>query len=257
MLNARNTNIVFVILLAVIIVADNQLDISVWYYVMLIVGYILLQTYGCLFVSAGFFVPIRWKGAPQSNAVAITFDDGPLPALTDKVLEILKSHQAQAAFFCIGHRVEKHPEIISRIHEQGHIVGNHTFLHGKFFDLQLPSKMYNELQNTDYVIENAIGRKPRFFRPPYGVTNPALAYAIRKGGYVTMGWSVRSFDTVSKEDEKLFNRVTQNLKGGDVILFHDYCEITIRILPRVLEHINKIGLKVVRLDTLMNEQPYV
>jgi peptidoglycan/xylan/chitin deacetylase (PgdA/CDA1 family) len=98
--------------------------------------------------------------------------------------------------------------------------------------------------------------KPRFFRPPYGVTNPNLARAIRKGSYVTMGWSVRSFDTITPDTEKLFNRVTKQLKGGDVILFHDYCESTIAILPRLLDHINNIGLKVVRLDELLNEKGY-
>ena len=71
-----------------------------------------------------------------------------------------------------------------------------------------------------------------------------------------MGWSVRSLDTVSKDEEKLFNRVTKGLKAGDVILFHDYCDITIRILPKVLNHVSKLGLKVVRLDELMNEKAY-
>jgi peptidoglycan/xylan/chitin deacetylase (PgdA/CDA1 family) len=117
--------------------------------------------------------------------------------------------------------------------------------------------MIEELKKTDHAIEKAICKKPRFFRPPYGVTNPNLAKAIKKGGYITMGWSVRSFDTITKDETKLFERVTQNLKGGDVILLHDYCDSTIRMLPRLLKHIEQIGLKVVRLDVLLNEEAYV
>jgi peptidoglycan/xylan/chitin deacetylase (PgdA/CDA1 family) len=143
------------------------------------------------------------------------------------------------------------------VYEQGHLVGNHTFYHGKLFDLKSAGKMSEELTRTDEAIEKTIGVRPRFFRPPYGVTNPNLASAIRKGNYVTMGWSVRSFDTITPDTEKLFNRVTKQLKGGDVILFHDYCESTIAILPRLLEHVNNIGLKVVRLDALLNENAYV
>ena len=189
--------------------------------------------------------------------MALTFDDGPLPFMTERILEILQRYDAPATFFCIGKRVQRHPDVTVKIHEQGHLIGNHTFLHGKFFDLQSVMKMSNELKHTDAVIEKTIHQKPRFFRPPYGVTNPNLAKAIRKGGYVTMGWSVRSFDTVSKDEDKLFERVTKNLRGGDVILFHDYCEITIKILPRLLEHLQKVGLKVVRLDALMKEKAYV
>lgn len=244
------------LVLAVLLVLDWQVDISGWYYVLLAVIIIAVHSYGATQVSASFFIPIKWRGERQSNGVALTFDDGPLPIMTEKILAILKQHNATATFFCIGKRVKHHADIAKRIHEQGHLIGNHTFLHGKFFDLQSAGKMMEELKQTDSVIEEATGVKPRFFRPPYGVTNPNLAKAIRNGSYVTMGWSVRSFDTISKEEDKLFERVTRKLQGGDVILFHDYCDITIRILPRVLEHIQKVGLKVVRLDVLMNEKAY-
>lgn len=256
MLNFRNTNIASIIALSVLIFLDWRIDISGWYYVLLITCYIALQSYGSIFVSASFFVPIKCHGSRESQAVAITFDDGPLPVMTAEILDILQDYKAPATFFCIGNRIQKHPEILAKIHSEGHLVCNHTFTHGKFFDLQSATQMTLELKQTDAEIEKAIGLKPRFFRPPYGVTNPNLAAAIRRGGYVTMGWSVRSLDTVTKDDKKLFDRVTKKLQAGDVILFHDYCDITIRILPQVLEHIKKLGLKVVRLDALMNEKPY-
>jgi peptidoglycan/xylan/chitin deacetylase (PgdA/CDA1 family) len=244
-------------LVGTLIIVDWRITVSLWSYVFFILCYLTIHAYGVTQVSAQFFTPIKCLGDKNTKSVAITFDDGPLPVMTEKILTILKAHNAQAAFFCIGNRVESYPAIVKKIHEAGHIIGNHTFLHGKFFDLQSAKSMQEELQHTDHVLENVIGKKPRFFRPPYGVTNPNLARAIKKGGYITMGWSVRSLDTVSKDETILFNRVTKNLQGGDVILFHDYCEITIRILPKVLDHIKKLGLKVVRLDELMNEKAYV
>lgn len=257
MLTFRNTNIAFTIIFAALITLDWRYDISGWYYVLLIVLIIGLHTYGSIVVSAKFFVPIKCRNEANKNEIAITFDDGPLPYLTYDVLNILKKYKTPAAFFCIGKRIERHPDILREVYAQGHLVANHTFYHGKLFDLKSADKMSEELARTDEAIENTIGVKPRFFRPPYGVTNPNLASAIRKGNYVTMGWSVRSFDTITPDTEKLFRRVTKQLKGGDVILFHDYCESTIAILPRLLEHVNNIGLKVVRLDALLNEKAYV
>jgi peptidoglycan/xylan/chitin deacetylase (PgdA/CDA1 family) len=256
-LNFRSSNIGFIILLIALIILDWQFGISNWYYAALGAIIIALHTYGSIVVSAEFFVPIKCKSNQSNNQIAITFDDGPLPYLTPRVLDILKQYNAPATFFCIGKRIAKHPEILQQVHAQGHIIGNHTFSHGKYFDLQSAGRMSEELKQTDDAIEKAIGFKPRFFRPPYGVTNPNLAKAISRGGYITMGWSVRSFDTITPDAEKLFNRVVNQLKGGDIILFHDYCESTITILPRLLDHINKIGLKVVRLDVLLNEKAYV
>jgi peptidoglycan/xylan/chitin deacetylase (PgdA/CDA1 family) len=84
-----------------------------------------------------------------------------------------------------------------------------------------------------------------------------VAKAIGRRNYKVIGWSVRSFDTVIKDQEKLFKRVTRTLKDGDIILFHDHCETTIAILPRLLNHLSKNGLKVVRIDELINERAYV
>jgi len=256
MLTYRSVNIIFLVILLALVVANQYVHIPVWSYVLAGIAYSGIQVYGSMVVSASFFIPTKCQGNRAGNAVAISFDDGPLPVMTERILDILKSYRAPAAFFCIGQRVEKNPEILKKISNDGHVVGNHSFLHGKFFDLQSSGKMANELQQTDRAIEEAIGAKPRFFRPPYGVTNPNLAKAIRRCGHVTVGWNVRSFDTMTKDEEDLFTRVTKNLRAGDIILFHDYCESTVNVLPRVLEYIRKAGLKVVRLDELLNERAY-
>jgi peptidoglycan/xylan/chitin deacetylase (PgdA/CDA1 family) len=176
--------------------------------------------------------------------------------MTEKILEVLSAHKVPAAFFCIGNRVNDYPALTKKIHDSGHLIGNHSYWHGALFDLQSPEKIAIELIETDAAIENVIHKKPNFFRPPFGVTNPMVASAVKKRGYKTIGWTVRSFDTVTKNGSVLFERITRSLKGGDVILFHDYSTATLEILPKFLDHVAKAGLKIVRVDELLKEKAY-
>jgi peptidoglycan/xylan/chitin deacetylase (PgdA/CDA1 family) len=188
--------------------------------------------------------------------VAITFDDGPVPGKTERVLRILRDHEVPAAFFCVGKNVLEHPALVEEIHNAGHLIGNHSFWHKSTFDLQTTGRMEMELDRTDRAIEKAVGVVPRFFRPPYGVTNPMVARAVKRRKYETIGWSLRSFDTLIRDPRRLLKRVTTSLTGGDIILLHDYSDATIAILPELLSHINNIGLKIVRVDELLNEKGY-
>ncbi len=256
MINNKTVNIAAIVLLMALITVQITIGLSNWYYALLLFVFTALKAHGSATLSAQFFIKTTCQGGRESGAVAITFDDGPLPGMTDQILNLLNSYQVKATFFCIGKRVVANPEILKKIHEQNHLIGNHSFLHGHLFSLQSAGKIYEELRLTDEAIEKVIQAKPRFFRPPYGVTNPNVAKAIQKGNYITTGWSIRSMDTVIKDEEKLFQSVTKKLRAGDVILFHDFSETTIAILPRVIDHIFKSGLKVVRLDELLNEKPY-
>jgi peptidoglycan/xylan/chitin deacetylase (PgdA/CDA1 family) len=256
MLNNRITNIVFFLLLFTVILSDVFGNVSGWTYAIVIIVYAAVHAYGSINLSARFFLPVKFRGDGAVKAIALTFDDGPIPGNTERILDILKDHQAKAAFFCIGFRIKDHPQLVKRIHDEGHVLGNHSYWHSKTFDLQSSGKIAAELTDTDTEILNTIGLKPKFFRPPYGVTNPMVASAVKEKNYTTIGWSIRSFDTMIKDPVKLFKRVTAPLKAGDVILFHDYCESTIEILPQLLDHIAKAGLKIERVDALLNEQAY-
>lgn len=257
MLKSSTINTCFFLLVLVLMIADVFGGVNVWLYIIAGLIFISFHVYGSIYLAAEFFVPVKFKGAHDSGAVALSFDDGPLPEKTERILEILKLHKVRATFFCIGHRVAANPDIVRRINHEGHILGNHSYWHGRLFDLQLPEKIADELKQTDTVIEKSVGKKLRFFRPPYGVTNPMVASAIKAGNYVTIGWSLRSFDTMTKDSSKLLQRLTSRVKSGDIVLFHDYSDAMLEILPAFLDHLNQVGLKIVNVDELLNEKAYV
>ena len=105
-------------------------------------------------------------------------------------------------------------------------------------------------------MKKVIGMEPRLFRPPYGVTNPNLKKAIQRGGYTPVGWSIRSMDTVIKDAGKLLEKVTISLKPGAVVLFHDTSKSTLDILPEFIDYAREKGYSFIRLDKLLNLEPY-
>ena len=256
MLKAKTVNIIFLAVLLVMVAINFAADFSGWWYAVLGIVYLNIQVYGASVLSAEFFLPVRYMGDRNSNKIAITFDDGPIPVMTERILDVLNTHQVPAAFFCIGNRAHDYPALIQRMHDAGHLVGNHSYWHGAMFDLQSPDKIAKELADTDVAIQKAINKKPNFFRPPFGVTNPMVAAAVKRRGYKTIGWTVRSFDSMTKNGNALLDRVTSSLKGGDVILFHDYSTATLEMLPAFLEQVAILGLKIVRVDELLKEKAY-
>ena len=257
MLKSRVINIIFFSGLFILILIDVFNNVSLWIFAGILFIYICLQVYGSINLKAQFFLPVKFKGPDSAKAVAITFDDGPIAGKTERILDLLRLRKVPAAFFCIGYRVEAEPKIIQRIYDEGHLVGNHSYWHGKTFDLQSAGKIADELKETNLAISRHINVVPRFFRPPYGVTNPMVASAVKNGDYVTIGWSIRSYDTVVKDSSRLLDRITSALKSGDIILFHDYSDSMLQILPDLLDHISGLGLKIVRIDELLNEKAYV
>lgn len=246
---------VFLVLILASLALDGTFSIPQWWYLGLSGIFLIIVIAGVFVLSLSFFVKVKSRG-DYHDRVALTFDDGPIAGKTDEVLRILKEHDVPAAFFCIGNRVDKHPEIVRRIDKEGHLIGNHSYWHGRLFDLKSAPMVTRELYDTDVAIFKVIGRKPRFFRPPYGVTNPMIARSVKRLNHSVAGWSVRSFDTIISDRDRLFKRITRSIKGGDVVLLHDYSAATIQILPDLISFIRERGLKIVRLDELLNEKPY-
>lgn len=218
--------------------------------------FIGFAVWGATRVDSNYFIDVHTKAVTQEKAVSLSFDDGPVENYTPQILDILQQHQVPAAFFCIGHRAETQPNLLKRIHADGHLIGNHSYEHNFWFDLKSSRNMIKDLQTADEMIINATGLQPRLFRPPYGVTNPNLAKAIKEGDYIPVGWSIRSLDTVIKEEDKLLERVTRNIRPGDIFLFHDTSATTVRILPALIRHIREQGFTIRRIDHLLNVPAY-
>jgi len=217
----------------------------------IIVFVVLVFTYGSYYVGSGFYLKAVCRLKNAKDSIALTFDDGPHPRFTPLILELLKAHNATAAFFCTGKSIDDNPGWAKQIAEQGHIVGNHTYGHSPWFDFWGVKRMTAELQRCDESILRETGSKPLFFRPPYGVTTPSLGRAVRKMNYSTIGWSIRSYDTTDDSADVIFNRIKKQIRGGDIVLLHDNREVTVAVVKMLLEYCSKNGIKIVRIDKMI------
>lgn len=238
MLNYRNFNIVFVVALVLFLVAMGLKFIAPIYLLFPLLVYVSVLIVASANIQWNFYVKSVNRLEDQKRLL-LTFDDGPHPEFTLPLLNLLDEYQVKAIFFVIGKQVEKHPELVREMVSRGHIVGNHSHTHGSFFDFASVPKMVEEIQKTNDLISDIIGEKPVFFRPPYGVTNPRIQQLVSKTGMKSVGWSFRSFDTTSRSNDKIMEAMIKNIKGGEILLFHDRMARTFQILEKVLPLLNK------------------
>jgi peptidoglycan-N-acetylglucosamine deacetylase len=256
MLNFRNTNILFASLLVGVIVLNFFMHVPTLLYVCTLVVYSLILFYGSYFISSGFYIKVICSGHTENKIIAFSFDDGPAEDYTPQILGVLKDNEVPAAFFCIGSKIPGKENLLKSIHAHGHIIGNHSDSHHFWFDLFSWSKMLRDMKTMDEKVKQVIGFTPKLFRPPYGVTNPNVKKAITKGGYIPIGWSLRSMDTVNKDEKKLFAKIKRNIKPGAIILFHDTSRTTLAILPELIRFVTDNGYQIIRLDEMLNIEPY-
>ncbi|MEJ0104064.1 MAG: polysaccharide deacetylase family protein [Bacteroidota bacterium] len=256
MLNFRNTNIFFTSLLIVLIGVHIRYGLPVYIYPLLFVVYSLIVFYGCYYVGSNFFIQIVCSANTEKKEIAISFDDGPATNYTTEILQLLKQDNIKASFFCIGNRIAGNENIVQQIKDEGHIIGNHSYSHHFWFDMFSSKKMLEDMKRMDHEIEKITGVRPKLFRPPYGVTNPNLKKAIIKGDYTPVGWSVRSMDTVIKDEKKLLRNITRSLKPGAVFLFHDTSKTTLNALPGFIKEVKNKGYHIIPLDKLLHLNPY-
>lgn len=252
MLTFRNTNIFFALLLISLIGLHIKYGIPLYVYPLLFIAYSLIVFWGCYYVSSGFFIRIVCKADTEKKEIAISFDDGPAAGYTKEILEVLKNENIKATFFCIGSRIAGNEEILKQAYAEGHLIGNHSYSHHFWFDMYSAKKMQADLAQMDEEVQRVIGVKPRLFRPPYGVTNPNVKKAIVNGGYTPVGWSVRSMDTVIKEEKKLLAKINKAIAPGAVFLFHDTSKTTLHVLPAFIQEVKKRGYQVSPLDKLLH-----
>lgn len=204
----------------------------------------------------GFHYPVICHGKTQDKMVAITFDDGPDPLKTPVILEILRKNGIPATFFCIGNKIEGQEALLQRIVDEGHIIGNHSFSHSKWFDLYPARRMRAELLETDRIISQVTGRTPSFFRPPFGVVNPMVSNTLKNRHWQAVCWNIRSLDTMVSDSRSIMDRIHKRLKPGAIILLHDFTPFVEKHLEELLLMIGREGFQIVPLDQLLKLPAY-
>ncbi len=257
MLNFRNTNIFFAVLFAALLFASSIYSIPVLVYVSLFIIYSAILFYGSYYVGSNFYVKTICHGNTSKKQIALTFDDGPALEYTPGILNILREQNIPAAFFCIGKHIANNEQLLQRIHHEGHIIGNHSYSHGFWFDLLPAKKMQDDIRQMNDAVKESTGLQPQLFRPPYGVTTPPMNKALKALNMKAVGWNIRSLDTVIKSEAKLLEKTKDLLKPGAIILFHDTSKTTFAILPQFIHFAKAQGYEFVRLDKMINENAYV
>lgn len=182
-----------------------------------------------------------WDIPNAQNKIYLTFDDGPIPEISEWVLDELKKYNAKATFFCIGDNIVKHPTVFMKIINGGHSIGNHTFNHLNGWQ-NSTDKYLENLKQCEILISNT---KSKIFRPPYGKMKLSQSKKIRRLGYKIIMWDVLSMDydnTISPQN--CLENVLKNVSTGSVIVFHDSIKAFPNLeytLPRVLEKLTERG----------------
>jgi len=205
-------------------------------------------------------IPARYKGKLVTRRVrhfpkkllALTFDDGPDPEITQRVLKTLDEHNACATFFVRGDNAERHPELLKEIAVGGHEIGNHSYSHEPVSSVDAAKE---ELRKTEDAIREATGRDVRLFRPPRGVRNCELTRQALKAGYVVVTWTISSADSRPIGPDVIASNVIHTPNPGDIVIMHDGegHASTADALPRVLDSLEKKGYRFVTLPELMRE----
>lgn len=203
-------------------------------------------------IGSGIYLKSFCRKQTSEMVVALTFDDGPDEVMTPKVLAILKQYNIKATFFLIGAKVVQQPHIVRELMAEGHSIGNHTYSHKGLFPLSGAKEVEMELRKCSSVIADISGEQPKLFRPPFGVTNPIIGSVVRKMGLNSIGWSVRSLDTVSKRSrEDVCRSIIQQLHPGAVILLHDRCDEADILLQTLIPQIIEKGYRFTTIDNFI------
>lgn len=226
-------------------------------------------------IRSGVYVRAFCGEKTDRKEVYLTFDDGPHPPETERVLDVLRERGARATFFLIGSKVSGNEAVLHRMLEEGHALGLHTYSHAGTFPLLSFDKMLADVNEGKRAVESVAGKKISLFRPPFGVTNPTIAKVIRTLGLQTVGWDVRSFDTMfcksSEHSCKQFGysckqsehsckqsgysckqsghdwyvpvveRIMKQVRPGSVILLHDRLDGASELLALLLDSLAASG----------------
>lgn len=220
----------------------------------IVLSIIVFMVWASASIRSGVYVRAFCREKTDRKVVYLTFDDGPHPPETQRVLDVLRERGARATFFLIGSKVSGNEAVLRRMLEEGHALGLHTYSHAGTFPLLSFDKMLADVNEGKRAVESVAGKKISLFRPPFGVTNPTIAKVVRTLGLRTVGWDVRSFDTMfCKSSEHsckqsghdwyvpVVERIMKQVRPGSVILLHDRLYGASDLLALLLDNLAASG----------------
>jgi peptidoglycan-N-acetylglucosamine deacetylase len=213
----------------------------------------LLVGLGVSFPEWQMFGPSLCRLATTEKVVALTFDDGPDPASTPVLLDLLARKGARATFFCIGKRVARHRELARRITGEAHLIGNHSFAHRRRTNFFSVSQLRADLERAQAEITRTVGRKPEFFRPPMMLTNQRVFRVARVLSLTVTGCTMRGYELRAANTQQVLNRVLRRLKPGAIIALHDggvAPDKLVELVEPLLDQLHARGYRCLRLDEL-------
>lgn len=199
------------------------------------------------------------KGASVGKKVALTFDDGPDENFTPQVLDILKQEQVPATFFVIGRSAKYYPDVLKRIIQEGHVLGNHSWSHPVLSKLT-SSQIQQQLGDTNQVIYDITGKKPVLMRPPYGAKNQLVIDEVKKNSMKVILWSVDTRDWDHRTKSEILTVVRNQTTPGGIILQHssgnEGLKESVAALPQLIKELKSKGYQFVTLDDLLHLPAY-
>lgn len=188
---------------------------------------------------------VVWHADREFPKVYLTFDDGPTPGVTDRVLDLLAKYNFTATFFCLGKNVKQNPDLFSRILEGGHAVGNHTFDHLDGWQTPVSDYVKNVEKAAKWI-------ETPLFRPPYGHIRPSQVKSLQKMGFQVIMWDVLSGDFDERSPASILTNLKRNVSAGSIVVFHDSKKAANRlmeVLPQFLDFVKHSGLSPERLSS--------
>ncbi|MFP4661649.1 MAG: polysaccharide deacetylase family protein [Halanaerobiales bacterium] len=201
------------------------------------------------------------RGKSYINQIALTFDDGPDSYYTERVLEILKDHDVPATFFVVGYTIDKYPDVVKKIVEDGHMIANHSWDHPNLAKLSR-EELKKQIKYTEEAIEEKTGLKVRFLRPPWGFVSDNLLQYAEEIDYKIVNWNVDSIDWRDQDVDQILINTIPNINNDSIILFHSAggrnqnLDATIGVLPELIETLKMNGYTFVTVDKLIQTPPY-
>jgi peptidoglycan-N-acetylglucosamine deacetylase len=226
-------------------------------------GWGVLITTGVILPWLEMYGRVVSRGPTGSRRVALTFDDGPHPVTTRRVLEVLAPTRHRATFFVLGEKARRHPGVVREIHAGGHTLALHGDSHDRLHSFRRSRSIRDQVVRAAAAVEAAAGARPRFFRPPLGHTSFTTVRGARLAGVTLIAWSSRGYDGIrGRSPDAVLARVSRTLIDGAIVMLHDAAEhddfepASVLALPRLLALLDERGLTSVGLDALLGDLPH-